>query len=605
LNNLNIAFLLYESSINYLKKYNVNGNANNAYIRFEIVKFKKGDSPNIKYIESVKTSDHPFKNDLFFRYSLWLFKNNEYNTAEDILNNYIDSDILDVFKLKEIIRLERVKTYSQILNDIYSSLNYLYENNYPIDETINLYSSLDNKLTPLSNLFPEHSKDLYNIKPSLFNRILTQYFNNVQFESAFGLITNYPKFYELPELMKDLGISAFRIAYNEELNSTNFKDVISCWLTCVFSDKVILKSLENTSWDDEYTFTLAESFGNYIDLSDYNLENINYEDSSDSNISIGKTQKELVKMFEDLLHSKILDRDLLNQVQEFYSSEKSAIEKIIDKIPDDIYFATPYFAKKYGLHVQIVSSLENDYLKYNDEESLNIATSYLKENNFHFVNRYYKAKKIATNLIEILKSQNLMLFKTTVNAYDPNLFSEFNTVRDILSNEMYTVLSALEEYKENNENLISLMEDILRILPNDEKIRYQYSNFVSNLCVIKVNSNEYDNYTALKIMFDSIKIVNDNPKACKNLSLLLERNIRDILYDGSVNDLNIYDILSKLYSLKRKSSILNNSLKYLNSIGYELQRNLPLNVKVSLDSGFRLNDHGMRLKKVLEWLSKF
>jgi len=192
--------------------------------------------------------------------------------------------------------------------------------------------------------------------------------------------------------MKNLGNASFNFLKNNDITTKNYKTIISLFLTSAYSDKVMLSSLEETIWDDEYTFSLIEAVGSNYELHSEIPENVNYDEITDSNISIGEAQKYLISEFENLLNKKVTKYELHNEVFKFYQDEKQSLENVIQIIPNDIVFATPYFAKRFNISNQIIDELEHDFSEYKNEESLKAGIPYLNDNRDLWINDYFEAK---------------------------------------------------------------------------------------------------------------------------------------------------------------------------------------------------------------------
>ena len=208
--------------------------------------------------------------------------------------------------------------------------------------------------------------------------MLTHYITEEQYGNAIVHIQKFPFFWESPELLKNLGICCYGYTAQGNLSEKNYRTIISNWLTAVYCDKVILKSMEETNWDDEYTFSLTDAIGSNYQQHDELPDNVNYDDISDFNISIGATQRELLQQFENLLHQKGSENSFAKTVSDFYADEKEAIQNVVAIIDTEILFAAPYFAKAYGINQDIIEGLDNDYEQYSNEEALQAGVAYIK-----------------------------------------------------------------------------------------------------------------------------------------------------------------------------------------------------------------------------------
>ena len=60
--------------------------------------------------------------------------------------------------------------------------------------------------------------------------------------------------------------------------------------------------------------------------------------------------------------------------------------------------------------------------------------------------------------------------------------------------------------------LIPVMEECISFSNDNEKLKHQYSNFVTSYCISKVNEQEIDNFKALTLMKGAYLRSQNNPK---------------------------------------------------------------------------------------------
>ena len=355
-----IAFAEYQKAINYYLSIGFKEQCEEIYSRIEICNLKQGFEPDLDKINSLIYKSFNSKKELLFRYAHYLVRKDEIEKCENIINYYFKEDnSKDITKLRSYCKeFYIVKALIEVekINKI------LFDDN--VDASSSLYDQIDTIVPIIKKGLPNLSRDVDKLKSYLFSKLISQYFTVNEYDKVIKHISKYPNFYQEPELLKNIGIACLRKANDNEITTSNFEYIISTWLTTVYSDKVILNSLETTSWDDDYTFTLIDSIGSEY-YNEVNLENVNYEDVSESNISIGAVQRELVSYFETALNN-ISNSRLSLQVHEFYYAEKEALEKIIKTLDDDIFYAAPHFAKEHGLNDEILVALASSF-EYNKD----------------------------------------------------------------------------------------------------------------------------------------------------------------------------------------------------------------------------------------------
>jgi hypothetical protein len=566
--------------------------------------------------DNISKAPLAYQHEFYYRYAIRLIKEENNTLADKIISSNLNFASPPVEKLQKVIKNRKLVNAQKKIDEINSDLDELYQKSFSVPEVKNLYDNLDKRIEEISSAIPSMNEKLCQLKPSLFNRLLIHYISEEQYSDAIILIQKFPFFWESPELLKNLGICCYGLTAQGNLTERNYRSIISCWLTSVFSDKVILKSLEDTVWDDEYTFTLIESIGSNYSQHTHLPDNVNYEDVCDTNISIGATQKELLTQYEVLLSSKVSDSSLAKNIADFYDEEKEAIEKIVSVIESDILFTTPCFAKTYNINESIVKELNDDFRQYTDERSLDAGLSYLNGNNTKgAVDSYASAKAIMKTLISSIYNEDLDEVKALTSSYNKSLVQKFNTIGDSVEDSIYNAFSAKIEEDDENEDLFDLMEDCINFSVRNEKLKYQYSNYLINYSVAKVNSDEIDNFKALTLMRKAYLYARDNERICKNFITLIRYNLLDIINDRTSKISQIYKLLDEVYS--ERSEMFNNFSYELvisrNEILNSLEeKGVNISSLINEDSSFIVQDYinhnltteGRKLKIALSYMKK-
>lgn len=587
----------YNAAKDYAQKSSNSKVLSNTIARIGICKLK-AKPKDIEFVSfnEFNKAEQKYVHDFFYRYVIYLLKKESYTDAETILKTHLNLPTQTIEQLIELLKTKKIKQAVRRVEEINTTIEQLYEKSFPIEEVKALYESLDVLIKEIKDNVPNLVDKLETIKPSLFNRLLSHYLSENQFANGINLIQKYPSFWESPELLKNLGICCYGFTVMGNLTEKNYRIVISNWLTSIFSDKVILKSLESTTWDDNLTFTLIESIGsNY--QQHYELpENANYDEVSDTNISIGATQRELLQKFEALLHKTISDSLLSKEAHDFYTEEKEAIEKIVSVINNDIVFATPQFAKTYGLHEKILQELENDYAEYSDEDSLEAGIPYLKDNTDTNVKDYATARETVTTIVNAIRNEKLSELKSVTTVKKASLIEKYETIYDSFEDTIHNAFTRKIDDDSENEILIPLMEECISFANDNEKLKSQCSNFIQEYCDRKWRV--IPAVKLLELLIKSIKYNPNNYRAAKSITILINNNLMDIANDNTNSDSQIYSLIDEVKKIR--SEVLMESLKellvlrkkVLSSIGAEAGRTISL--------GINLNSNGIKMKKVLD-----
>jgi hypothetical protein len=603
----------YYTGKDYAEKSDNKTVQNNSATRIAICQLKRNDKINLDNISEIKNSDKSYQKEFYYRYAIQLLKNKEYAEAEKVITSNLNFQSSDIEKLYEIIKAEKNNNTVKKIEEINTSIEQLQKKSLATEELKAFYDSLDKTINDVKVLDKQVSDKILALKPTLFNRLLTHYISEEQFGNAISIIQKYPKFWESPELMKNLGICCYGYTSIELLTEQNYQTVISAWLTSVFSDSVILKSLDDTTWDDNYNFTLVEAIGSNYSQHEETPDNVNYDKISDNNISIGATQKELLQQFETIIHKKIQDANLSKLVNDFYDKEKEALEKVISVIEKDIFFATPHFAKQNGFNNEIIEELDNDYHNYYNEEALEAGVPYIKNSNSTVVYQYFYANDLIDKVKAAINSENSIAIKNLNTKENKQLIEKFDSISELAEDKLFNSISNKISEDDENEKLIPVMEECILFSSQNAKLKHQYSNYVANYCISKVNENEIDNFKALSLMKGAYLRSPNNPKIVKNFITLIRFNLMDILNDRTRKINEIYTILDWVKKNNMSQTYKQNSNELSTARREILQQLKKAGADISLFdegtfssilSGHTLNSQGLKMKKVLTYLKE-
>lgn len=230
------------------------------------------------------------------------------------------------------------------------------------------------------------------------------------------------------------------------------------------------------------------------------------------------------------------------------------------------------------------------------------------------VKEYLTAKKLVENVSNAIEKENINSIKAANNDQNKTLIGKFYTINDKLEDTLFNKISLKIEQRGNNEKLIQLFEEAVKFSPSNEKLKYQYSTYVANYCVSKVNDGEITNYHALKLMLPAYLHTPDNPRICKNIVTLISFNLMDILNKRTNNRMEIYSILDKI--LINKSDVFKQSSYELKDARENILSDLRkagVDVTLFIDDLFTLTrlhssksltNEGKELKKVLDYYNK-
>lgn len=571
-------------------------------VRIAICNLKLNQQFNQDIFSKIAGVESKIRSDFYFRYAKKLAKIGNYAESEKIIKSNLDSKNVAVNTLLEYIHGKKVELATskiELFNSVIASKDAL-----STQELRNLYLEFDETLRCIVEVIPSVSEKIKQIKPSLFKRLLANFVDQGLFADGLKIITNYANFWNSPEILRNAAVCCFHISSQGQLSEVNFKEVISTWLTAVFCNDTILKSLELTNWDDEYTFTLRGSIGSVVVKSNL-ASNVNNDAPSERNIAIGDTQRELMHKFEDILH-QIPNAQFQSQILDFYSQEKDATEKAIRIIDKDMFIAAPHFALSYNIYHDIVKAIDDKYFVTKNESFLDIGTHFIKTPNDTIVGNYFAATQVVTSFLKNIDEENIAELKVINSKSNKTLLRRFPTLLGSIEDQIHRTIERRINRNELNQNLIPLMEEAISFSATNERLKFQYSGFVTSFCIDKINAEQLENYKALSLLATAYFISSNNQKLCDTLITMIHFNLRDIRNEETNNARNIYSLLDKINA--SKSNVFRELSHELLEIRERLlsqveQAGLSRNLFTGQFDG-NLNSAGLELKKVLAYYKK-
>lgn len=554
---INDAITTYTKIINELKSWtNDVLQKNNVLGRIYICRLKEEGDINAKEIADFLTNEisNDIKRDLAYRFSVFLIKHQYYQHAWFIAQKYLPTtkETEKIKKIYEDSQISEAKKLLDVYNDKVQKLN---DGILNLKDTLNFYQNLSETETKITTILTDIKGKIIANKDVIFAYILRKYFENEKYAPYLNIIQKQKnQFYKDANLLRNMAIASSGIIQTKQLNKNNYKEAISIWLTAVFCDRLFIKSLDYTSWDDNYSFTLYNSLGKmeeYADLPD----NVNFDEPSSTNISIGDVQRSLLSSFEQDLNENC-DSKILPQILEFYNEEKDAISQLYQAVSTnkDFFGCTPFFAEN---HPEIQTALnrcidENlDHREF-DEPLLNVGIQYKVEGKKY--KNYSDSKILSAKGIEVVKAQNTAQIKL--------IFTVTNIKKIALYDELYEKLASdiqncfNEQIHDDNfsyKNIISNYLIICKVF-SDQNLKFGLSNFAYNECLKRLNNKSITPQEAIELLTEVQKVIQDNVKLnnlIPELKDIIIPNIQlsELIDNVNNNKISLLDGLTKNYDL--------------------------------------------------------
>lgn len=540
-NNLNDAAAAYKE-INALEKKRV---PTLSALRFILCKLKLGNTADVlqhkdKIYSLLKNAAQAFKaekDDIAYRFSLALLKAGEDQEALSVLIEYLPGEVqlkkaceqgamikaqakLEDFNQK----LDAVKNKTLSANDAVYFINHMLE-----------YAEI---IKPILDL-PRAKLSKYRAK--LKNYAIFKLFDEGKFDVAFDkMIKEHSDYLEDLTALRNIALICLNIVEGKQLKKSNYQEVISVWLTAIYQEKLFVKSLDYTSWDNQYKFTLQNAYGHFEEYEYDDLpDNVNFDDPEENSIiSIREVQRALLDRFE----AAITDNQTYH---EFYTAQKDAMDALIAlNLDEKCTLVAPFLANKDEKIFDEISTAFNSELDGhygNWEDVLSVGALYQLSGSVY--SNYSAAKDLFMSLKDAIASKNNVRLFTPSNV---DKIKEFNNMYSSFTSLVGSKVAALKSddrttFKSNFDFYINVCASI-----KDSAISFTFSNYVMHYIVGEVNNGKMKNAEAAKFILSVFMLDTSNARVKDNLTTLFEMLSRDKSADASAA---VNTILSKVQTV--------------------------------------------------------
>lgn len=315
-----------------------------------------------------RKSYQSLKDDLAYRYACLLLKSTRPGDAEYIIKTFLPSESY----LLDLCQNLYIKESEKYLEDFNVKFDSMAKNTLSIDDAISFLNQFAHYKSIISRNLNDTTNKFIGYRRKLETYIVKSFFDEERYTEALSMLLKiFPNFFEDDTNFRNVAIASIGIIESTEDNTNDeiLKLAISIWLSAIYSDRLFVKSLDYTSWDDQFTFTLEGSLGqsSYDDYEEL-PENVNFEEPEDNqNIAIEDTQNNLISRAE------IRVRNNTPQLESFFNNEKDALDKLVSlNLDDDFIIGAPFFANKFNrVKESIKDSMDNDLMQdYGNEEDI-------------------------------------------------------------------------------------------------------------------------------------------------------------------------------------------------------------------------------------------
>jgi hypothetical protein len=425
-------------------------------------------------------SHESLKDDLAYRYACYLLQTTRPADAERLLKNYLPNEST----LLDLCNNIYIKESEKYLLDFNRKIKTVIEGTMTVAEAALFLQEIDNYKSHIANRLTDTSSKFSSYKGKLESYILRGMFNEEQYEKVFDkLLSMYPNYIEDDSQFHNVAIAALGVVESGSAKEKALKYAISIWLSAVYTDRLFVKSLDYTSWDDDFTFTLQGSLGQTNDY-DYDSlpDNINFDTPVDNhNIAIKDVQDSLSSRMETFV------RDHYPKYEEFFTAEKDALDNLIElNLDQECIIASPYLANQLStVRKSIKEALDYDISQSyeNEENALDLGVRY------GFSGNEYSSYSDAQQRVEKCKTAMGGSVTTIRSAFSSlpqikNYSKLYASLKSFVSSRMNEDIKSKMDYKK----FIDVYEIICKAF-NEAPLSLAFSNYANGEVIQRLNAD--------------------------------------------------------------------------------------------------------------------
>lgn len=527
------AIELYDSTVSE----NVNSYQKRAEMR-GIICHLKAHSINQNIEEAIsralnEKSYQALREDIAYRYACLLIEDVRPCEAVNHINKYLPEEkhLLDL--CKNIF----VKECELKLDEFNGKIKCIQDGTMTAKQALAFLKEIDVYKNSISNHLTDTAAKFSKYKVQVRAYILKCLFDEENYISAYKVLRKmHPNFIENGIAFRNIAVAAIGIIESDCNDDQILREAISIALSAVYSDKLFINSLEYTSWDDKYTFSLEDSLGR-TSSEDYDEmpDNVNFDEPVENqNISIKDVQNNLVIRLETAVHEKHIN------LEEYFRKEKEALDKILDlRLDEKIILSTPGLCEMLETAATSVKeALDYEYnQEYGNQEDV-LHTGVLYNLNDEIYQEYQQAinylnscKKALDNVNNVRQMQ--MAFESRyINAIEKyeKLLSQ---LKGYCSSAINSSISSRMNYKE----FLDTYELVCQKL-DEISISLSCANYVNGAIVRQLNEHDLAASACIDYMVRIYNLAPSNVRVKENLEGLLLKLVVDCEKDNQLSDRN-------------------------------------------------------------------
>ena len=525
---------VYDKAIgDYTSILSISGNFFDIRARISICKLKdnkflsSNDTDEINNLLQTN-KDKKYQQDLAFRWCMHLIANGLFEKAEEINERILGTDN----EIAQLCQEERIKIQQSILDGLNDQICKLNNSELTPEEAIAFGQSLSKTLSDI-NLIVQISIQKSNIlKESIrLYAIEMFYIQGNYIQSLNGLKVHDSTYLSDPIALRNIAIMCLNAAEDGLLTENNYKELLAIWATTIYQQKIFVDSLNYTSWDDSYTFTLESALGQ-LDDNDELPDNINYDTPSDNSVvSILEVQKNLLSRMEAAIQDNV-------EYQQFLSFQLEAMNKLAEQnLDESCVLVAPYMlsiSNTYNSNVTKALIIEANGHYDNWEAILEIGSIYgLSNGDFK---KYTSAlDSLNSAIASIEKKQKIK------SSFTKTRILQIKKFEGLMANLNSTVMTAMNNDIAQDIEYRQLYSDygvVIKII-GDDTLSFTFSNYINQQGVKTLNDKTQTLAQGTPLLFEIYDFCKCNPHLKRNLENIIEALIHNYITDGDEENITV------------------------------------------------------------------
>ena len=501
-----------------------------ADFRYVICKLKAGDYnvslQNGSKIESLlKKAPEAYsdeRSEIAYRYALQLLKVGKTDKSLSILNQYLPNETV----LRQACEHQFIVNGLNRLDEFNTKLTLIKKRELSSDEAIHMVNHMLEFADDVKYVVSIERPRLSLYRKSIKNYAILKLFDEGKYDVAFDkLKKDHSDFLNDLTSLRNIAIVCLNMAENGMINDDNYEEVISIWLTAIYQERLFIKSLDYTSWDDQYTFSLADAYGHFDEDSVGDLpDNVNFDepDGNTNIVAIKDVQQSLLNRFEAAINDN-------NCYLQFFNEQKGAMDDLIRlNLDEKCRIVAPFFAEESDeIFAEIESAFETDrinlYANYEDV----LATGYKFGLTDDEYGDYHDASIYYDGCVMAIDKMNLKEIESAFTKAKIATIKDFRKKWDSMIAFVKGRVGSLGSTDKSKFELYYNCYLVVCKAVNDQTVSFPFANYVMQHIVAEVNGHRISKAKASKYILSVYTLDPSNSRIQDNLTTLFEMLARE------------------------------------------------------------------------------